>query len=68
MNNEAIVDLSHPLSTETPPFPGDGPVTIEVMDAIRGGSKRWSTPLQFEPAEHEHALRHTHGCAVSFFQ
>ena len=36
MNNEAIVDLSHPLSTETPPFPGDGPVTIEVMDAIRG--------------------------------
>jgi kynurenine formamidase len=34
MSNEAIVDLSHPLGPETPPFPGNGPVEIEVLDAI----------------------------------
>jgi kynurenine formamidase len=38
MNSKAIVDLSHRLGPQTPPFPGDGPVMIEVMDAIRGGS------------------------------
>lgn len=37
MNSETIVDLSHRLGPQTPPFPGDGPVTIEVLDSIRGG-------------------------------
>lgn len=28
-----FVDLSHPLSGRTPPFPGDPPVEIEILDA-----------------------------------
>jgi arylformamidase len=36
MIDGAIVDLSHPLGPETPPFPGNGPVKIELLDAIRG--------------------------------
>ena len=27
-----IVDLSHPLSGETPPFPGDSPLSIDVLE------------------------------------
>lgn len=28
-----IIDLSHPLSTETPSFPGDLPIEITVLDS-----------------------------------
>lgn len=31
-----VVDLSHPLSPSTPPFPGDPPVVIECLDSIAG--------------------------------
>lgn len=31
-----LIDLSHPLSVETPPFPGDPPVAIDVLDSIAG--------------------------------
>jgi arylformamidase len=34
MPSEALIDLSHRLSSETPPFPGDGAVAIDVMDVI----------------------------------
>ncbi len=29
-----LIDLSHPLGTDTPPFPGNAPVRIEIVDAI----------------------------------
>ena len=31
-----VIDLSHPLSAATPPFPGDPAVEIDVLDAIAG--------------------------------
>ena len=35
-NKWGVIDLSHPLSASTPPFPGDPAVEISILDAIRG--------------------------------
>jgi arylformamidase len=32
----SVIDLSHPLSASTPPFPGDPEVEIGILDSIRG--------------------------------
>ena len=35
-NKWSVIDLSHPLSPLTPPFPGDPEVEIGILDSITG--------------------------------
>src|SRR3712207_3619224 len=44
-----LIDLSHPLHPETPPWPGNPPVEVDVLNAIpesRGAGRR---PAPNEP-------------------